>query len=85
MKVLMRDAKLAEKIGRNHRTDHSSPTRPKNALTVQVIMELGIVQQNSNHTHLPLTTQLMTEVFTKIAHNLKTILLNNIHNKVHPQ
>ena len=85
MKVLMNDAKLKEKIGRNHRTYHSSPTRPTNALTVQVIMELGIVQQDSNHTHLPLATQLMAQVFTKIAHILKITLLNNIHNKVHPQ
>ena len=85
MKIPTKDVKLAEKIGRNHRTDHSSPTRPTNALTVQVIMELGIVQQDSNHTHLPLAAQLMAQVFTKIAHNLKTILPNNIHNKVHPQ
>ena len=82
MKVLMREVKLEEKIGRNHRTDHSSPTRPTNALTVQAITELEIVQQDSNHTHLSLATQLMAQVFTKIAHNLKTILLNNIHNKV---
>ena len=33
MKVLTKDAKLEEKIGRNHRTNHSSPTRPTNALT----------------------------------------------------
>ena len=85
MKVLMKDAKLTERIGRNHRTDHSSPTGPTNALTVQVIMELGIVQQDSNHTHLPLATQLMAQVFTKIVHNLKVILPSNIHNKVHPQ
>ena len=84
VKVLMKDAKLAERIGRNHRTDHSSPTRPTNALTVQAITELGIVQQDSNHTHLPLATQLILQVFTKIAHNLKIILPNNIHNKVHP-
>ena len=57
--------KLTEKIGRNHRTDHSSPTIPTNALTVQVIMELGIVQQDSNHTHLPLATQLMAQVLQK--------------------
>ena len=43
-KVLTKDAKITEKIGRNHRTDHSSPTRPTNALTVQAITELGIVQ-----------------------------------------
>ena len=85
MKVLMKGAKLAERIGRNHRTDHSSPTRLTNALTVQVIMELGIVQQDSNHTHPPLATQLMVQVFTKIVHNLKIIPPNNTHNKVHPQ
>ena len=85
VKVLMRDMTLTGKIGRNHRTDHSSPTRPTNALTVQVVMELGIVLQDSNRTHLPLATQLMAEVFRKIAHNLKIILLNEIHNKVHPQ
>ena len=85
VKVLTKDAKLAEKIGRNHKTDHSSPTGPTNALNVQAIKELGIVQQDSNHTHLPLATQLMAQVFTKIAHNLKIILPNNIHNKVHPQ
>ena len=27
--------------------------------------------QDTNHTHLPLATQLMAQVFTKIAHNLK--------------
>ena len=43
VKVLIKDAKLAEKIGRNHRTDYSSQTRPTNALTVQVIMELRTV------------------------------------------
>ena len=85
MKVLTKDVKLKEEIGRNHRTDHSSPTGPTNALTVQAITELGIVQQDSNHTHLPLATQLMAQVFTKIAQNLKIILPNNIHNKVHPQ
>ena len=73
--------KLTEKIGRNHRTDCSSPTRPTNALTVQAIMELGIVQKDSNHKHLPLATHLMAQVFTKIVHNLKIILPN----KVHPQ
>ena len=36
---------------KKHRTDHSSPTRPTNAVTVQAIMELTIVQQDSNHTH----------------------------------
>ena len=77
--------KIKEKIGRNHRIGHSSPTGPTNALTVQAITELGIVQQDSNHTHLPLATQLMEQVFTKIAHNIKIILPNNIHNKVHPQ
>ena len=85
VKVLTKDAKLTEKIGGNHRTDHNSPTRPTNALTVQVITELGIVQKDSNHTHLPLATQLMAQVFTKIVHNLKIILPNNILNKVHQQ
>ena len=33
MKVLMKDAKLTERIVRNHKTDHSSPTGPTNALT----------------------------------------------------
>ena len=84
-KVLTKDAKLTQKIGRNHRRDHSSPTRPTNALTVQVIMELGIVQIDSNHKHLPLATQLMAQVFTKIVRNLTIILPNYIHNKVHPQ
>ena len=50
MKVLMKDVKLTEKIGRNHRTDHSSPTRPTNALTVQAIMELGISKNQQPHT-----------------------------------
>ena len=84
MKMLTKDVKLAKRIGRNHRTDHISPTRPTNALTVQAITELGIVQQDSNYTHFLLATQLMAQVFTKIAHNLKIILPNNIHNK-HPQ
>ena len=70
-KVLMKDTKLEERIGRNHRTDHSSPTRPTNALTVQAIMELGIVQQDSNHTHLPLATQLMAQVCTKNSSQLQ--------------
>ena len=84
-KVLMKDMKLAEKIGRDHRTDHSSPTRPTNALTVQAIMELGIVEIDSNHKYLPLATQLMTQAFTKIVHHLTIILPNNIYNKLHPQ
>ena len=54
VKVPTKDAKLTEKIGRNHRTDHSSPTRPTNALTVQAITGLGIVQIDSNHKHPPL-------------------------------
>ena len=83
-KVPMKDAKLKEKIGRNHRTDHSSPTGLTNVLTVQVIMELGIVQIDSNYKHLPLATQLMAQVFTKIVHSLIIIPPNNIHNKVHP-
>ena len=51
MKILMKDMKLKEKIGRNHRTDHSSPTRPTNASTVQAIMELRTTQIDSNHKH----------------------------------
>ena len=73
MKVLMKDAKLAERIGRKHKTDHSSPTGPTNALTVQAIMELRIVQQDSNHMQPPLATQLTVQVFTKMIHNLKII------------
>ena len=42
-KVPMKDAKLRERIGKKHKTDHSSPTGPTNALTVQAITELGIV------------------------------------------
>ena len=45
MKVLTKDEKLTEKIGRKHRTDHSSPARPTNALTVQAITELGTTRQ----------------------------------------
>ena len=41
--MLMKDAKLTEKIGRKHKTDHSSPTGPTNALTVQATMEHRIV------------------------------------------
>ena len=66
MKVLTKDAKLQEKIGRNHRTDYSSPIKPINALTVQVITELGIVQIDSNHKHLLLVTQLMAQVFKNL-------------------
>ena len=62
----MKDAKLTERIRRKHKTDHSSPTGPANALTVQAITELGIVQQDSNHMHPPLATLLMVQVFTKI-------------------
>ena len=54
MKVLTKDTKLTERIGRKHKTDHSSPTGPTNALTVQVITELRIVQQDSNQTHPPI-------------------------------
>ena len=50
-KVPMIDAKLTERIGRRHKTDHSSLTGPTNALTVQAIMELGILQKDNNHTH----------------------------------
>ena len=82
--VLMKDAKLKEKIGRNYRPDHSSPTRPANALTLLVITELGSVRIDNNHKHLPLATQLMVQVFTEIVHSLTIILPNNIHNKVHP-
>ena len=85
VKVLTKDVKLRERIGRKHKADHSSPTGPTNALTVQVIMEHGIDQQDSNHTHPPLPTWLKVQVFTKIVHNLKIILPNNTHNRVHPQ
>ena len=54
MKMLMKDVKLIEKIGRKHRTDHSSLTEPINVLTVQVTTEHMIVQQGSNHTHTPI-------------------------------
>ena len=84
IKVLTKDTKLTEKFGRNHRTDHSSPTRPTNVFTVQTIMELGIVRIDNNHKHLPLATQLMAQVFTNIVHSLTIILPNNIHNKVRP-
>ena len=85
MKVWMKDVKLAERTGRKHKTDHSSPTGPTNALIVQETTEHGIVQQDSNHTHPLLATLLMVQVFTKITHNPKIIPPNNTHNKVHPQ
>ena len=84
-KVPMKDAKLTERTGRKNKTDHSSPTGQTNALTAQVITELRIVQQDSNHMHPPLATLLTVQVFTKIIHNLKIIPPNNTHNKVHPQ
>ena len=77
--------KLAEKTGKKHKTDHSSLTEPTNASTVQATTEHGIVEQDSNHTHPPLATLLMVQVFTKVIHNLKIIIPNNTHNKVHPQ
>ena len=53
--------KCIEKMGRKHRTDPSSLTKHRrdpssltkatNALTVQAITKLVIVQQGSNHTH----------------------------------
>ena len=85
VKVLTKDVKLGERIRRKHKTDHSSPTGPTNALTVQVTMEHGIVQQDSNHMHPPLGILLMAQVFTKIIYNLKIIPPNNTDNKVHPQ
>ena len=85
VKVLTKDAKLTERIGRKHKTDHSSPTGPTNALTVQATTEHEIVQQDSNHMHPPLATQLMVQVFIKIIHNLKIIPPNSTHNKVHLQ
>ena len=85
MKVPMKDVKLAERIGRKHKTDHSSQTGPTNALTVQVITEPRIVQQDSNHMHPPSATHLMVQVFAKIIHNLEIIPPNSTHNKVHPQ
>ena len=36
MKVLMKGVKLIEKIGRKHRTDANSLTKPTNVLTMQV-------------------------------------------------
>ena len=81
----IKDMKLGERIGKKHKTGPSSPTGPTNALTVQAITELEIVQQDSNHMHPLLATQLMVQVFTKIVHNLKIILPNSTHNKVHPQ
>ena len=77
-KVLMKDMKLKEKIGRNHRTDHSSPTRPANALTVQAITELGIVQKDSNHTHLPLATQQHSQQSASTMNiSTPTLMVNN--------
>ena len=84
MNMLTKDAKLTEKIGRKHRTDPSSLTEPTNVLTVQVTTEHMTVQQDSNHMHPPFAILLMVQVFTKIIHNFKIILPNNIHNKVHP-
>ena len=85
VKVLTKDVKLAERIGRKHKTDHSSPTGATNALTVQATTEHRIVQQDSNHMQPPLATQLTVHVFTKIIDNLKIISHNSTHNKVHPQ
>ena len=84
VKMPMKDMKLVEMIEREHRTDPSSLTEPTNVLTVQATMEHVIVQQDINHTHPPLATLLMVQVFTKIIHNFKIIHPNNIHNKVHP-
>ena len=50
-KKLMKDVKLAENCGRKHRTNLSSLTKATNALTVQVITEPTIAQQDSNHRH----------------------------------
>ena len=69
----MKDAKLTERTGRKHKTDHSSPTGPTNASTLQVTMEHRVVQQDSNHMHSLLATLLIVQVFTKIIHNLKII------------
>ena len=51
----MKDVKHGERIGKKHKTDHSSPTGPTNALTVQVTKEHRIVQQDSNHTPPPIS------------------------------
>ena len=51
MKVLTKDAKHIEKIGRKHMTDPSSLTKATNVITVQAITERVIVQQGSNHMH----------------------------------
>ena len=83
MKVLTKDAKHIEKIGRKHRTDPSSLTKATNVITVQAITECVIVQQGSNHMHPLLATLLMIQVFKKILHSFKIIRPNNIHNKVH--
>ena len=53
-KMLMKDAKLVEKIGRKCRTDPSSLTEPTNVLTVQATMEHMIAQQGNNHKHPPI-------------------------------
>ena len=79
-KVLTKDAKLGREDWK--KSHDSSLTRPTNALTVQAITELGIVQQNINHMRPPIATQLMVQVFTKIAHNLEIILPSSTHNKV---
>ena len=84
VKMLMKDVKLAERIGRKHRTDPSSLTEPTNALTVQATIEHMIVQQDSNHMHPSLATLLIVQVFTKIIHNFKITHPNNANNKVHP-
>ena len=83
-KMLTKDAKLTQRIGRKHGTDPSFLTEPTNALTVQVTTEHVIVQQDSNHAHSPLATQLALQVFTQIIRSFKTICSNNTHNKVHP-
>ena len=59
VKVPIKDAKLIEKIGKKHRTDFSSLTKPTNVLTVQATTERVIVQQGSNHMHPLLATLLM--------------------------
>ena len=78
-KVQTKYAKLREKIGGKNKTDHSSPTRPTNALTLQATTEHVIAPRDNNH------TLLTGQIFIKIIHHPRLILPNNICNKVHQQ
>ena len=82
---LTKDAKLADRIGRKHRTSLSSLTKTTDALTVQVITGPVTAQQDRNHRHPLLAILLTVQVFTKTTHSFKIILPNNIHNKVPQQ